>query len=206
MVSGAVHLVGRGIRAPKIFTEFDPPPPEMGLKDYFHPGDKNADSQRAAAPAVVQHKPSLSNFPSPHSNGLSTKKYASVPSVPHNVEHTGVRAPSSSAKSRSTAQSVLRPFYGGSDSGNGSSLHLTDMKADVMANWLYHRQQEKMWTSGGFDEGVILKKARDEYTSCPSELLQNRDGFHDSARKLNVKVRTLLISYGRSEAHQVSAL
>jgi hypothetical protein len=176
----------------------------MGLKDYFHPIDENADSQRRAAPDMVQHKPSLSNFPSPPTNGHSTKQ-ASVPLVPHKIEPIGLLAPSS-VKSRSTTQSVLRPFYPGGDSRNGSSIHVTDMKADVMVNWLYQRQQEKMWTFGGFDEGVILKKTRDEYVSCPSELLQNRDGFHDSARKLNVKVCSLLILYRRSDVNRASAL
>jgi hypothetical protein len=177
----------------------------MGLKDYFHPVDENAGSQRTAAPAMVQHKPSLSNFPSPPTNGLSTKQ-ASVPFVPHNIESIGVPAPSSSVKSRSTTQSVLRPFYPGGDSCNGSSIHVTDMKADVMVNWLYQRQREKMWTFGGYDEGVILKKTRDEYMSCPSKLLQNRDGFHDSARKLNVKVCSLLILYRQSGVNRASVL
>lgn len=81
-----------------------------------------------------------------------------------------------------------------------------DMKAEVMANWLYHRQQEKMWTYGGSDEGVILKKARDDYVSCPSELLQHRNGFYDSVRKLNVKVCTLLMYCGRPEADYHSVL
>jgi hypothetical protein len=193
VLSGAVYLIGRGIRAQKIIAEVDPP--DMGLKDYFHPVEKNADPQRPAGPAMVQHKPRLSNFPSPPSNGLRAKQ-TSVPFVPHDTESIGVPAPSSSVISRSTASPVSRAFYPGGDSGNGSSLHLTDMKADVMANWLYHRQQEKMWTFGGFDEGVILKKARDEYASCPPELLQNRDGFHDSARKLNVKVGTFPIYIG----------
>jgi hypothetical protein len=164
----------------------------MGLKDYFHPVDKNADSQRPTVPAMAQHKPSSYDFPSPPSMGFPPKQ-SSVPLVPHNIEFVAGPAPSSSVKSRSTTQSGLRPFYPGGDSGNSSSLHLMDMKADVMANWLHHRQQEKMWTHGGWDEGVILKKARDDYASCPPELFRNRDGFYDSAKKLNVKVCTLLV-------------
>lgn len=64
-----------------------------------------------------------------------------------------------------------------------------------MANWLYQRQQETMWTYGGFDEGVILKKARDDYVCCPPDLMERRDGFYDSVKKLNVKVSILLILY-----------
>lgn len=64
-----------------------------------------------------------------------------------------------------------------------------DIKADVMVTFLHHQQQAKMWTSSGWDEGVVLKKAKDDFTSSPSELQNNRNGLYDSVKKLNVKVR-----------------
>ena len=57
-----------------------------------------------------------------------------------------------------------------------------------MVNYLHQQQLEHMWSDGTPGEGVILKKSRDQYTSCPAELSQYEGGFFDAARKLNVKV------------------
>lgn len=57
-----------------------------------------------------------------------------------------------------------------------------------MVNYLHQQQLEHMWSDGTPGEGVVLKKSRDQYTSCPAELSQYEGGFFDAARKLNVKV------------------
>lgn len=64
---------------------------------------------------------------------------------------------------------------------------LVELKADVMCNWLHQQQVEKMWSSSGPGEGVMLKKARDDYMCCPKDLQAERDGFFQAVRKLNVK-------------------
>ena len=162
----------------------------MGFKEYFLPIDKNAAPQKPAAAAMAPHR-STSGFPSLSSMKLRSKQSA-VPPTPNNVELGSIPAPRSSLHAKSSQRS-LRPAYPTGDFRNSSAPQLVDMKSDVMANWLHHRQQERMWTDGGWDEGVILKKARDDYVSCPSNLLQNRNGFCDSIKKLNVKVCMLLI-------------
>ena len=70
-----------------------------------------------------------------------------------------------------------------------------DIKADVMVNWLHQQQQERMWTNLGWGEGVVLKKARDDYVCCPSDLSREPDGIYDSVKKLNVKVSPLVHPY-----------
>ena len=57
-----------------------------------------------------------------------------------------------------------------------------------MVNWLYAQQFENMWSSGGVEEGVVLKKAKDSYTSCPAELSMIRGRLFDAVQRLNVKV------------------
>ncbi len=98
------------------------------------------------------------------------------------------------------------PSYPTGDFRNGSAVQIMDMKADIMANWLHYRQQEKIWTYGAWDEGVILKKARDDYVCCPSGLLQHRNGFYDSVKKLNVKVSTLFMWSRRIKPDRNSVL
>ena len=63
-----------------------------------------------------------------------------------------------------------------------------DIKCDVMVNWLHARQLENMWSSGSIEEGVVLKKAKDLYSSCPAELSMIRGQLFDAVQHLNVKV------------------
>ena len=37
-------------------------------------------------------------------------------------------------------------------------------------------------------EGIVLKKVRDSYTTCPKELMDERGGLYDAVRGLNVRV------------------
>ena len=56
-----------------------------------------------------------------------------------------------------------------------------------MVNYLHQQQLEKMWSNGGIEEGVMLKKARDEFACSPKDLRQQREGFFDAVKQLNVK-------------------
>lgn len=69
-----------------------------------------------------------------------------------------------------------------------SSAEILDVKTHVMCNWLYQQQQGRMWSSGGTEEGVMVKKARGEYICCPPDLQLRRDGFFDAVKALNVRV------------------
>lgn len=65
---------------------------------------------------------------------------------------------------------------------------LNEIKCDVMVNWLYQQQMERLWTAGGPDEGVVLKKSRGIYTCCPPDLIEEQYGFCKSVEALNVRV------------------
>jgi len=69
----------------------------------------------------------------------------------------------------------------------------TAVKCEVMIQYLRQRQIEKLWTDGSITEGVILKRAKNDFVSQPQELQQQVFGFFDEIRKLNIKVRCALL-------------
>lgn len=67
---------------------------------------------------------------------------------------------------------------------NGDSV-----KCDIMAKYLRQRQLEKMWSYNTNDEeGVILKRAKDDFICQPRRLRHVQDGFFEQIVRLNVKV------------------
>ena len=66
---------------------------------------------------------------------------------------------------------------------------IKNMKAEVMAEWLYKHERLKLWASSGPEEGVILKKSRGEYTCCPEDLRYMRSGLFEQIVQMNVAVR-----------------
>ncbi|EXJ85841.1 hypothetical protein A1O1_06210 [Capronia coronata CBS 617.96] len=78
-------------------------------------------------------------------------------------------------------------YHNESDLRNSSTQELRDLKTDMMCTWLHQQQLEKMWSTNGLEEGVVIKKARDEYKCAPEDLRSRSDGVFDAVRKLNVK-------------------
>lgn len=74
------------------------------------------------------------------------------------------------------------------DQYRNSQSDLHEIKCDVMVNWLYQQQMERLWTAGGVDEGVVLKKNRSEYTCCPGDMIDEPYGFFKAVETLNVRV------------------
>ncbi|GAB7358644.1 hypothetical protein MBLNU230_g3874t1 [Neophaeotheca triangularis] len=78
-------------------------------------------------------------------------------------------------------------LYPTGDFRNSQAGEINEIKCDVMVNWLYQQQMERLWTAGGHDEGVVLKKARGAYTCCPADLVGEPFGFFKAIETLNVK-------------------
>ncbi|CAK1357161.1 unnamed protein product [Cercospora beticola] len=89
-----------------------------------------------------------------------------------------------------TPGSWSRPasLYPANEHRNSQSEDIHEIKCDVMVNWLYQQQMERLWTAGGMDEGVVLKKSRGQYTCCPSDIVEEPFGFFKAIETLNVKV------------------
>lgn len=93
-----------------------------------------------------------------------------------------------SGMSTPTSSSNRSSYYPNGDFRNAPKKEILDVKIDVMVNWLHQRQMQKMWYNGGLEQGVILKKSRDEFVCCPNELSEVPGGFRDAVKSLNVRV------------------
>lgn len=65
----------------------------------------------------------------------------------------------------------------------------TAIKCDVMIQFLRQRQLEKLWSDGAPDEGVIMRRAKNDFVCQPQGLAYHDGGFYSEISKLNVKVR-----------------
>lgn len=69
------------------------------------------------------------------------------------------------------------------------SPYLGDIKHEVLVTYLYQQQCSRLWVSDGSGdiEGVLLRKARNQYLACPPALANSL--FAMACADLNVQVR-----------------
>ena len=130
------------------------------FKSYFHPVAKK-DGKESKTSGGTEMNSSHLVEPTPAYSGTGTPRYS------------GSRPAS---------------IYPQGDFRNSTMDDIIEIKADVMVNWLHQQQLERMWSCEEPGEGVILKKSRDAFTSCPYELQAVRDDLFDAVRRLNVRV------------------
>jgi hypothetical protein len=72
---------------------------------------------------------------------------------------------------------------------SAQSSYLDDIKHEVMVNYLYQQQCSRLWVSDGCGEieGVLLRKARNQYLACPPPLANSV--FAMVCANLNVQVQ-----------------
>ena len=118
-----------------------------------------------------------------------TTDYAPPPAVEVTAGEEGAtpRIQSGVSSRRTSRPASIYPM---GDFRNSTVDEITDIKCDVMVNWLHQQQLEAMWASGGPGEGVVLKKTRENFTCCPNDLAGYRHDFFDAVRALNVRVRS----------------
>ena len=130
------------------------------FKSYFHPAVKK-DGLSAATTTNVELTNSPLSPPTPGYSGTGTPRYS------------GSRPVS---------------IYPAGDFRNSTLDDIIDIKCDVMVNWLHQQQLERLWSSGGYGEGVVLKKSKEAYVACPENMSQVRGELFDAVRRLNVRV------------------
>lgn len=111
------------------------------------------------------------------------------------TEKNSTTAPTTAPVSGTATPAWSRPaslYPSGGDFRNSQADDLNEIKCDVMVNWLYQQQMERLWTAGGIDEGVVLKKTRGQYTCCPGDIVDEPYGFFKAVETLNVRVGTSL--------------
>lgn len=116
---------------------------------------------------------------------------SSVESTPRNGTPTNTRPSSSTGLYGNSSGNVRSSSALSSRASVESSVVLsttTAVKCEVMIQYLRQRQIEKIWTDGSPSEGVVLKRAKNDFVAQPPELAQQLFGFFDEIRKLNVKV------------------
>jgi hypothetical protein len=67
-----------------------------------------------------------------------------------------------------------------------------DVRSEVMASWLNAKQEEKIWTRGNPGEGVILKRSKGRYVTCPVNLQCDGTVFYQMVARLNLRVGLLV--------------
>lgn len=97
-------------------------------------------------------------------------------------------APPSPAFNRTPNSSRPASLYPEGDFRNQGRDSILDIKTDVMASWLHQQQLENLWAMQLPGEGVVLKKARDNFTCCPSTLRHEQNGIFDNVSAMNVRV------------------
>lgn len=117
----------------------------------------------------------------------------------------GETTPSPTAVSFISDARSVRSFN--DNASDTRSLNPGDVRVDIMVKFLRQRQLEKMWSyNGQAEEGVILKRGKDDFACQPRDLLGVRDGFYDQITRLNVKVHRASASFERSSLTQSSRL
>ena len=139
----------------------------MGLKSYLAPGRK-ADKKAANNDTELNEKAPAT--------GTSTPQFM-APSMPV----SGAATPYGSRPASMFPEGDFR---------NHAREEILDIKCDMMVNNLYSQQMELLWTAGGYDEGILLKKSRGKYACCPSDLESEPVGFFKAVETLNVRVST----------------
>ena len=110
---------------------------------------------------------------------MSEKHGTADQSQPQSPLGGNLRYDAGSASSRSSLAPSVR---------SAESSYLDDIKHEVMVNYLYQQQCSRLWVSDGSGEieGVLLRKARNQYLACPPALANSV--FAIVCADLNVQV------------------
>ncbi|PVH93198.1 hypothetical protein DM02DRAFT_244090 [Periconia macrospinosa] len=67
------------------------------------------------------------------------------------------------------------------------SEHEKDLKSEMLVNWMHLKQEERLWTTGGADEGVFLKKSKGSFVCCPAQLHSESSGLYQAVSQLGAR-------------------
>ena len=117
--------------------------------------------------------------------GLRWQNGTDGSSTPQTGPHTGTN----------TTRTSRRNSFNGSMRSYASNSIMDDLKHEVMVNYTFQQQCGRLWltdTSGDL-EGVILRKSRGNYVSCPPALADSAFGYYCSI--LNLQVCIAAVAY-----------
>ena len=101
-----------------------------------------------------------------------------------------IRSGTKGANSPSTsrAPSLRHSFLPAGDARSRDSDTINEIRNDMMVNWLYEQQLRKQLASGMDPyEGVVLKKARGNFTCCPPQMAGIPGSLFQVVAQMNVR-------------------
>jgi hypothetical protein len=151
------------------------PIPSIELTQSPDIGDPAADATTNVA--SVHHGPDPKSLLNPSPNG---------PKSPGNTSYLGPAERDMPAASRPTSRRTSAIFP--SLEAAASTVSLLDIKSDMMVKWLYEQQLRKQYVIGdNASEGVVLKKARGDFTCCPTQMSRIPNSLHAMVTQMNVR-------------------
>lgn len=148
------------------------------LKSYIRPAKK----EEQVAP------------PKPHSH--DEKKSVEPPRTPYSMQS---QPASGFATPRSRAS-----LYPDGDFRNNADEHVNEIKHMIALEWVYQMQQDHVWSSNSYGEGVVIRKGVGKFAAAPVMLENERGGLFDAARALNARVkppRPYIISFANASRY-----
>ncbi|GAB1315061.1 Glycosyl transferase family group 2-domain-containing protein [Madurella fahalii] len=156
----------------------------------------------AAPPSLVSSQP-VSSIPasgraSPSTAPASARaSMLSVPGVAQRQSHHGQNTPETAtirSNSKQHSPNSSRPtstrhsFFPVGDARNSDADTIQEIRNDMMVNWLYEQQLRKQYASGADPyEGVVLKKARGNFTCCPPQMAAIPGSLFAMISQMNVR-------------------
>lgn len=125
-----------------------------------------------------QNKAAAAASPAPAAAEVTNEK---PPNHPYGQNHDGQNS-SNTPKMAGSSRASLAP------STRASSVFIDEIKHEVMVNYLHQQQCSSLWVhdNSGEMEGVLLRKARNNYMACPPALVNSR--FAQAVSILNAQV------------------
>ncbi|KAF1837671.1 hypothetical protein BDW02DRAFT_107269 [Decorospora gaudefroyi] len=164
----------------------------MGLSNIF---SKKEGSGLGSKSEKSEPKPLNPLAPKPKVNPSDASVGSGAPASFTPLQLRGSRTPSSNS---SHTGEPNRSSTTGSDA-------IRDIKAEILANWLHTKQEERVWTFGAPGEGVFMKKSKGSYACAPYEVLNDGTSLYRSVTELNVRcamtVNTRVIKYILERTH-----
>jgi len=157
----------------------------MGLKNFMKRGSQDEKSQ--------QNSSSNSTVSTLAPPGMEMNE--KTPFTPQPTSHNGTphRTPGVSGHSTPAFGSRRNSFSGSMRSQQ--SYWMEDIKHEVMVNYLFQQQCSALWVGDGSGqvEGVLLRKSRGYYMSCPPQLIESP--FGHAIAQMNCQVSSVLLTF-----------
>ncbi|TVY75954.1 hypothetical protein LSUE1_G009438 [Lachnellula suecica] len=143
------------------------------LRGYFQPASKKSPAEKISSKTTSKN---------PRHAAKATPELADAMEMNITPPNSGFSTPNGSRPGPSRTPSV----FPAGDFRNAPRDSILDIRSDFMVNWLNQKQTEKQWSTGKMGEGVVLKRAKDNFTCAPEDL-RTQSIFFNQVLLMNVR-------------------